>query len=144
MRIVNCAPASKVTITPPVSGSLPVPPYVPPGAAPASNANTDTNIGDGALQWGMKVSPLTAALAQLYGIPESKEGVVVVQVQPGGRAALSGLQPGDLIMSINSIPTPDMSAFFSIIGSTREAVFNISRGENNLYLTAYEIDKPEY
>ncbi|MFC1556470.1 PDZ domain-containing protein [candidate division KSB1 bacterium] len=111
--------------------------YVKIGAAPASNENTDTNISDGALQWGMKVSPLTAALAQLYGIPESKEGVVIVLVQPGGRAALSGLQPGDLIESINSSPTPDMSAFISIIGSTREAVFTISRGENNLFIEAY-------
>jgi len=118
--------------------------YVKIGAAPASNVNTDTNIGDGALQWGLGVSPLTAALAQLYGIPESKEGVVVVQVQPDGRAALSGLQPGDLIMSINSSPTPDMSTFFSIINSASEAVFGISRGDENLYLTAYEVDKPGY
>jgi len=111
--------------------------YVKIGIAPASNANTDQSIGDGLFQWGMKVSPLTAALAQLYGIPESKEGVVVVQVQPDSRAALSGLQPGDLIASINSHPTPDMSAFLSIISSTREAVFDVSRSDENLYITAY-------
>ena len=108
--------------------------YVKIGIAPSSN--TDLSEGGGVLQWGMEVSPLTPTLAQSFGISESKEGVVVIQVQPGARAALAGLQPGDLIVGVNSGTTPDMSTFLSSISSTLEAVFDIERGNENLYLVA--------
>lgn len=104
----------------------------------ASMGNLGLSEDGGEIQWGMEVSSLTPALAQSFGIPESKEGVVVTQVQPGSRSALAGLQSGDLIMSVNSSPTPDMSTFLSAISSTRKAVFDISRGNENLYLMAYE------
>ena len=116
--------------------------YVKMGFAQESVASTDLYLGSGVLQWGIEVSPLTATLAQSFGILESNEGVVVVQVQPGARAALAGLQPGDLIRSVNSSPTPDMPAFFSAISSAQEAVFDIGRGDENLYLVAYEKNKP--
>ena len=118
--------------------------YLKIGDAPASNANTDLNISSGLLQWGMEVSQLTTPLAQAFGIPESKEGIVIIQVQPGTKAALTGLLPGDLIVDINSSPTPDMSTFFSVISSTQEAVFDIFRGDENLYLVAYENNKQGY
>lgn len=111
--------------------------YVKIGAAPVSNANTVSTGNGMLLPWGIEVSPLTSTLAQSFGIPESKEGVVVIQIQPGARAALAGLQPGDLIMGVNSIPTPDMATFLSAISSTQEAVFDIGRGDENLYLGAY-------
>lgn len=120
--------------------------YVKMGVAPESYANaasmlegvnTDLYIGDGVLQWGIEVSPLTATLAQSLGVPESKGGVLVVQVQPGARAASAGLQSGDVIMSVNSSPTPDMSTFISAISSAQEAVFDIVRDDENLYFIAY-------
>jgi len=117
--------------------------YVKIGVASSNNANT-ASISSGLLPWGIEVSPLTATLAQSFGIPESKEGILVIQVQPGSRAALAGLQPGDLIMGINSSPTPDMSNFFSAISSTQVAVFDISRGGENLYLVGYENNKLGY
>ena len=118
--------------------------YVKIGVAPSGNTNIalmenlDLSEGGGVLQWGMELSSLTPTLAQSFGISENNEGVVVTQVQPGTRAALAGLQSGDLIMSVNSSPTPDMSTFLSAISSTREAVFDISRGNENLYLMAYK------
>ncbi|MBA7667962.1 hypothetical protein ES703_76064 [subsurface metagenome] len=117
--------------------------YVKIGVTPTSNANP-ASIGGEVLQWGIEVSPLTATLAQSFGITESKEGIVVVQIQPGAGAALAGLLPGDLILSVNSSPTPDMSTFLSAISSTQETVFDIVRGDENLYLAAYENDKPGY
>lgn len=120
--------------------------YVKTGVAPASYANaasmlegvnTDLYVGSGVLQWGIEVSPLTATLAQSLGVPESKGGVLVVQVQPGARAASAGLQSGDVIMSVNSSPIPDMSTFISAISSAQEAVFDIVRDDENLYLIAY-------
>jgi len=121
--------------------------YVKMGVAPESYANaasmlegvnTDLYIGDGVLhQWGIEVSPLTATLAQSLGVPESKGGVLVVQVQPDARAASAGLQSGDVIMSVNSSPTPDMSTFISAISSAQEAVFDIVRDDETLYLVAY-------
>jgi len=113
--------------------------YVKIGTAPANNANT-ASMGSGVLQWGIKVSPLTATLAQSFGVLQGKGGVVVIQVQPDARAALAGLRPGDLIMGVNSSPTPDMSTFFSEISSTQVAVFDIRRGDEELYLVSYEKD----
>lgn len=115
--------------------------YVKIGVTPTSNANA-ASIGGEVLQWGIEVSPLTATLAQSFGIPESKEGIVVVQIQPGAEAALAGLLPGDLILSVNSSPTLDMSTFISAINGTQETVFDIVRGDENLYLVAYEDDQP--
>jgi len=104
----------------------------------ASMGNLGLSDDGGAIQWGMEISSLTPTLAQSFGISENYEGVVVTQVQPGTRAALAGLQPGDLIRGVNSISTPDISTFLSAISSTREAVFDISRDDENLYLMAYE------
>jgi len=115
--------------------------YVKIGVTPTSNANAKSIAGE-VLQWGIMVSPLTTTIAQSFGITESKEGIVVVQIQPGAGAALAGLLPGDLILSVNSSPTPDISTLFSAINSTQEAVFDIVRGDENLYLVAYEDNKP--
>jgi len=104
----------------------------------ASMGNLGLSEDGGVIQWGMEVSSLTPTLAQSFDVPESKKGVVVTQVQPDSRAALAGLQSGDLIISVNSSPTPDMSTFLSAISSTSKAVFDISRGNDNLYLMAYE------
>ena len=119
--------------------------YVKTGVAPASNAasiledvNTDLNTGGRVLQWGIEVSPLTATLAQsLGGVPERKGGVLVLQVQPGARAASAGLQSGDMIVSVNSSPISDMSTFISAISSAQNAVFDVVRDDENLYLMAY-------
>ena len=51
--------------------------------------------------FGIKVVDLNHALLKQYGYPSGIEGVVMVDVDPGSRAATKGLQIGDLIVEIN-------------------------------------------
>jgi serine protease Do len=50
---------------------------------------------------GVSVAPLTPELATRYNLPRNAKGVVVQDVNPDGRAADAGLQPGDLIQQVN-------------------------------------------
>jgi serine protease Do len=49
---------------------------------------------------GLTVRTLDSELAERYGWPEERTGVVVVEVTPGGPAAEEGLQVGDLIAEL--------------------------------------------
>jgi serine protease Do len=58
---------------------------------------------------GVSVSPLTPELASRLGAPKGATGLVVEDVDPDGRAADAGIQPGDIIQSVNrqSVNTVD-------------------------------------
>lgn len=58
---------------------------------------------------GLKISRLTASLAQQYQVSENVEGVVVVNVSSDSTAATTGLRPGDVIIEANQkeISTPE-------------------------------------
>lgn len=49
---------------------------------------------------GIEVQNLTKDIAQQFGYSLG-EGVIVARVVPGGAAAQAGIQPGDLIQSVN-------------------------------------------
>jgi serine protease Do len=51
-------------------------------------------------QLGMALSPLTNELRQRFGY-DDQQGVVVVEVTPGSKAAEAGMQPGMLIKEVN-------------------------------------------
>ncbi|WP_242614171.1 S1C family serine protease [Actinomadura roseirufa] len=53
--------------------------------------------------------------------PSSGEGtaVGVVEVTPGGGAAKAGIQPGDLILSVNGTPTPDPAALSTVLAGLK-------------------------
>ena len=50
---------------------------------------------------GVTVAPLTADLAQRFGVPAGVRGLLVQGVNPGSRAAEAGIQPGDVIQQVN-------------------------------------------
>jgi len=50
---------------------------------------------------GVSVAPLTPDLASRMGAPRDATGLVVEDVVPDGRAADAGIQPGDIIQSVN-------------------------------------------
>ncbi len=50
---------------------------------------------------GIAVSPLGPEAAERAGLPRNTQGVVVQQVNPDGRAADAGIQPGDIILEVN-------------------------------------------
>jgi Do/DeqQ family serine protease len=53
---------------------------------------------------GISVEPLTPELAQRAGVPRTTKGILIEEVNPDGRAADAGLQPGDVIEEINREP----------------------------------------
>ena len=53
---------------------------------------------------GIQVRPLDTETAKGLGLPEDEKGLLVIQVQPGGKAAQAGIQPGDVIKEMNRKP----------------------------------------
>jgi serine protease Do len=58
---------------------------------------------------GVSVAPLTPELASRLNAPQGAAGLVVEDVDPDGRAADAGIEPGDIIQSVNrqSVKTVD-------------------------------------
>lgn len=61
---------------------------------------TDQGASGEGGRYGMNVQPLTPDLARQLKI-DGQKGVVVTELDPEGRAAAAGLQPGDVIQQIN-------------------------------------------
>ncbi len=59
--------------------------------------------------FGMTIEPLTPQMSRRLQVPSGRGGAVVSDMDPRGAAAQGGLQPGDVIMSINGKPisSPD-------------------------------------
>jgi serine protease DegS len=55
---------------------------------------------------GIEVQPLTAELAESFGL-EGRPGVLVAGIYRNGPAQRAGLQPGDLILSMDGLPSSD-------------------------------------
>lgn len=58
---------------------------------------------------GARLQGMTAALAQSFGVRDPT-GALLVQVTPGGPAALAGLQRGDIITAFNGAKVRDFSS----------------------------------
>ncbi|HET8996180.1 MAG TPA: DegQ family serine endoprotease [Acetobacteraceae bacterium] len=55
-------------------------------------------------QVGLSLAPLTPGLRNQLDVPEGTSGAVVQGVQPGSPADTAGLQPGDVIVGVNTRP----------------------------------------
>lgn len=52
---------------------------------------------------GTVIQPVDAALAKALGLPKAS-GALISEVQPGSPAARAGLEPGDVIVSVDGVP----------------------------------------
>lgn len=66
--------------------------------------NSSESRGDQTGKLGLAVQPLTPAIAQQLGISAETQGLVVVEIDPAGPAADSGIQRGDVIEAVNQQP----------------------------------------
>ena len=61
---------------------------------------------------GLSVEPLNVELAKAFEVSQ-RDGVVVVEVQPGGAAENAGLAPGDIITRVGKTEVMQVSDFYS-------------------------------
>lgn len=89
-------------------------------------------------EWrGMDITSLTPAIRRELRIPKTVTGATVV-VEVEGAAALAGVQPGDVIKSINSQPIETPSDLFLAIDKidpSQGVVLDISRNGIPMYIT---------
>jgi serine protease DegQ len=65
---------------------------------------------------GVEPRQLTPELAQFFGVSRT-QGVIVTGVLQQGPAALAGLQPGDVIVSINDQPVQSVNSLLAMVSS---------------------------
>jgi len=79
-------------------------------AAQGGPRGTSPGPAEGTLK-GIEVQSLTPSIREQLQLPENVEGVVITQLEPNSPAAQTGLQPGDVIESINRQPVRNVIEF---------------------------------
>jgi S1-C subfamily serine protease len=71
-------------------------------------------------EWlGMEFDPIKPAIVRDHPRLAGKKGALVVEVSPGTKAAMAGIRPRDIILSINRIPVGSPKALNDAINSAR-------------------------
>ena len=65
---------------------------------------------------GMNGEDVTSAIANRLSL-NVKEGVIITRISRAGPAFNAGLQVGDVIVSLDGIPTSDMGGFLTLLWS---------------------------
>ncbi len=104
---------SEIALRGPTVGSddsdTPAKPGVVPGAAAAKAS------------LGITLTPLTPAVRAELKLDANVSGVVIAGVDPDSDAASEGLQRGDVILSINQVPTPTPAAAAAVVAEAKKA-----------------------
>ena len=85
-------------------------------------------------QLGMSLQDLTPSVAQQLEMPVNTRGVVVTDVEAGEAAETAGLQPRDVIVSVNGNPVDSVPAFEREIAKARKdglARLRVRQGETH-------------
>ena len=88
---------------------------------------------------GVIVQTLTQDLADAFGL-EQEKGVVITEVEPGSSAEKSGIEPGDIILSVNGKTIENSADIRNYIGLLRldsKVVLEVLRDDEKLEITAY-------
>jgi Do/DeqQ family serine protease len=88
-------------------------------------------------KFGMTVQPLTPDLAQRAGVPSGTRGVLVVDVDPAGRAADANLRPGDVIEKVDGRAVTTTSALSDALDATpdKPALLLVNREGASFFAT---------
>ena len=83
------------------------------------------------------MTPLTPERAARAGLPKGTRGVLVEQVNPDGRAADAGIQPGDVIVEVNRQPVQTVDELRSAVrrANDRPTLLLVNREGQDLFVT---------
>ncbi|MDH3981930.1 MAG: DegQ family serine endoprotease [Kiritimatiellaceae bacterium] len=84
---------------------------------------------------GLTVDELEGELAERLGYDEDAEGVVITEVEQGGSAWRSGLQPGQVITSVSRKPVGNVREFKAALANVegRRILFLVSDGRSSRF-----------
>jgi serine protease Do len=99
--------------------------------------DTESGTSDDKTALGVAVTPLTPELAERAKAPKDAKGLLVEDVNPDGRAAAAGIQPGDVIQEVNRQAVTSVDELKTALRKTTDkpTLLLISRQGNNLFLT---------
>jgi len=107
--------------------------------ARARRGDRDDSTGDNddKAALGVSVAPLTPELRARTHAPKDAQGLVVEDVNPDGRAAAAGIQPGDVIEEVNRQPVKSVDDLRAAIkkSADRPTLLLINRQGNDLFVT---------
>ncbi len=78
-------------------------------------------------RWGIGIADLTTDVREQLQAPQSLKGAVIQRVQPGSPAEEAGLQPGEVIQSVNRQQTPSAS-------DVQKALASVPKGQDAMVL----------
>jgi len=93
------------------------------GQLGGKNNSLNASNESGKPKWGIGITDLNSDVRQQIQAPSQVQGAVVEKVVPGSPADNAGLQPGDVIQSVNRKPTPNASA-------VQQALASVPKGES--------------
>ena len=137
-RVAETAPGSKAAVVVVRDGeekSLTV--TLDEANPPASARGQRGDAGEDAqAALGVSVAPLTPELANRLGLKNAK-GVVIQEVNPDGRAADAGLQPGDVIEQVNRAPVQSVEELRAAVkkAGDKPMLLLINRDGANIFVT---------
>jgi serine protease Do len=96
-----------------------------------------TGESDDKAALGVSVAPLTPEVRERARVPQDAKGLLVQDVNPDGRAALAGVQPGDVIQEVNRQPVTSVDDLRAALkkSSDRPTLLLINRRGNDLFVT---------
>lgn len=86
---------------------------------------------------GITVENITPQIANQLRLRD-RNGVVVMEIEPGSPAESAGMQPGDVIREVNRTPVRNLNEYHSAMakaGKDAPVLFLIRRGEQTFYLS---------
>jgi len=97
---------------------------------------------------GITLTPLTPQVRTELKLAPTVSGVVIAAVSPNSDAASNGLQRGDVILSINQVPTPTPAAAAAVVTEARKAgrdtvLMFVQRGANPPRFTGIKLVEPK-
>lgn len=101
-------------------------------AAP-ENFDTTKKFNDAAL--GLSVANLTFEVRDYFKLKPEENGVVISRVRPGERAAVAGLKPYEIILSVNDTPVKNIEEFQKLTRNGGELKFTVRRFNKNRIVT---------